>query len=266
MGILRPNAKGNISRVGRAFTPAVAGGAAEVAVNATDFDGTNDVITRGALTGVSNTSKFIFSCWVRLDGGNATQMDLADSDADAAWFITRTGGDKFRFSFQDPTRMFLRIEATGKTTLTSSATWHHLLVSWDLTSAETFHFYLDDADEKNGSETVSVGTVLYEGTGTPAYGIGGGSNPTSESFNGCISEFYFNTDEFLDFSDEDNRRKFRSSGGKPVELGSDGSDPTGNSPLIYLPNAFGSFETNAGTGGNFTVTGALADCSDSPSD
>jgi len=54
-------------------------------------------------------------------------------------------------------------------------------------------------------------------------------------------------------------QKFRSAGGKPVSLGSDGSTPTGTAPTVYLKNPFGTFQNNLGGGGNFTVTGTLAD-------
>jgi hypothetical protein len=35
--------------------------------------------------------------------------------------------------------------------------------------------------------------------------------------------------------------------------------------LVYLKNAYSSFATNSGTGGNFTVTGTLTDAGSAPS-
>jgi hypothetical protein len=49
-----------------------------------------------------------------------------------------------------------------------------------------------------------------------------------------------------------------------VDLGATGTTPTGAQPLIYMPA--GDPATNAGTGGNFTVTGTLDVSSTSPSD
>jgi hypothetical protein len=67
--------------------------------------------------------------------------------------------------------------------------------------------------------------------------------------------------EFLDISVEANRRKFINAAGDPVDLGSDGSTPTSTAPIVYQNGDFTNFETNQGTGGNFTVTGALTTCS-----
>jgi len=75
----------------------------------------------------------------------------------------------------------------------------------------------------------------------------------------------------LDLDTVSNRRLFNDgsgggAGGKPVNLGSDGSTPTGNQPIIYLNGDETNFQINAGSGGNLTVTGALTACSDGPSD
>ena len=61
---------------------------------------------------------------------------------------------------------------------------------------------------------------------------------------------------------ESNRRKFIDSAGKPVDLGADGSTPTGSSPLIYLSLREGEgaeqFAVNRGTGIDFTVRGSVS--------
>ena len=66
-----------------------------------------------------------------------------------------------------------------------------------------------------------------------------------------------------------NRRKYITATVKPVDLGSDGSNP-GSQPIVYLSvrsnDAATVFATNKGTGGNFSITGALALAATSPSD
>jgi len=64
--------------------------------------------------------------------------------------------------------------------------------------------------------------------------------------------------EHLAMSSGTNRAKFVS-GGSPVDLGTNGATPTGNQPILFLNNAYGTFQNNLGYGGNFTVTGTLAD-------
>ena len=88
-------------------------------------------------------------------------------------------------------------------------------------------------------------------------------------FVGGMSEFWFDTAR-LDFSVEANRRKFVSATGKPVDVGTDGSTPTGSAPEIYLSvrpgDAAADFVTNRGTGNNFTQNGTLTLSGTSPSD
>lgn len=86
----------------------------------------------------------------------------------------------------------------------------------------------------------------------------------SSPWDGCLGEVYF-TNEFLDLDVAENRAKFIS-GGLPVDLGSDGSTPTGTQPILYFSGDLSSFPTNLGSGGSFTVeNGPLTTCADSPS-
>jgi len=74
------------------------------------------------------------------------------------------------------------------------------------------------------------------------------------------------TNEFVDLSIEANRRKFIDAIGKPVDLGVDGSTPTGTAPLIFLSGTTIDWHTNKGSGGGFTEVGALTTATTSPSD
>lgn len=61
--------------------------------------------------------------------------------------------------------------------------------------------------------------------------------------------------------------KFRNPAtGKPVDLGADGSTPTGTAPGVYLTGGAATFATNLGTAGSFAVTGTLTNAASSPSD
>lgn len=79
-----------------------------------------------------------------------------------------------------------------------------------------------------------------------------------------IAEFWFSTASQIDFSDANNRAKFARNG-RPAYLGTDGSKPTGSQPLIYMKGAASAWATNYGSGGNFTVNGALANAATPPS-
>jgi hypothetical protein len=181
---------------------------------------------------------------------------------------------RFQFFLGTSNNVNLRLENAANTiimldnsnsALVASANWYHILVAWDL-SVPTCQLYINDAQETAPS-TCSADTV--DGS-VAEWGIGasiGGTLP----FNGCISEYYYNQTDFLDMDTEANRRKFNdgtggSAGGKPVNLGADGSTPTGNQPIVYLNGDETDFQTNQGDGGNFSVTGTLTACSSSPSD
>ncbi len=63
------------------------------------------------------------------------------------------------------------------------------------------------------------------------------------------------------------RRKFVTAANKPVDLGADGSTPTGTSPAIFFSGDATTYgQPNLGTGGAFTLTGTLTNASTSPSD
>mgnify|MGYP000471539026 CR=1 FL=1 len=145
-------------------------------------------------------------------------------------------------------------------TYTADATWHHFAASVDMTDTGKRHIYIDNSDDLG-----TVTTYTNEDIDWIESDFTVRANPlASDKINGCLSEIWL-SNEYLDLSVAGNRAKLIS-GGKPVDLGSDGSTPTGTSPLVYLPNPYTSFETNAGTGGNFTVTGAFSACANSPSD
>jgi hypothetical protein len=242
-------------------------------VDAADFDGSNDYMNRGALTGQAATKTGIFSAWFRLDSG-AVGGDLFNAaDLGAGWEILRVrvastfgqiningnnvaAGDGFQIS---------------ATMTVSTQTWYHVLASWDTLNNLT-HLYVNDVNEKDSGATVNqnIDFGLVDSWTVGAYeqdvSFGGGG-----FVDACIAEVYCAPGQFLDFSTESNRRKFISATGKPVDLGTTGSTPTGSTPLVYLHLGDGesvsNFATNRAGTGNFTISGGgLATCASSPSD
>lgn len=233
------------------------------------FDGTNDYMTRGAstdLTGIVDGKAGLFSCWVRFDGRDLTQ----------SFFLVNLAGT-VRFSVEKNTSN--NIIVTGKnsagttillltgtnpysTTVPVPSQWHHILASWDL-AATTGYLYIDNASDLLSS-TLTNDTIDYV-TATPNWAIGANTSGTAKLF-ATIADMYF-TNTYLDISTVANRAKFIDAATlRPVFLGTTGQTPTGSTPLIYLPNQFSAFQTNLGSGGNFTVTGALTRGTTSPSD
>lgn len=232
--------------------------------NAVDFNGSTDyVLLNSGFTGAADSSTGIFSAWMRFDGGDGAEMRFLASPSNALWF-GRSGGNTFNVSVcgagNNPVLTFASIS-----TYTAGATWLNLLASWDTNFSagnKIANLYVNDVNDRAVPTDVGVAfNVKYTQTawalGRPAF--------HDTLLNGCLAEMYFAPGQFLDFSVTANRRRFISSTGKAVDLGIDGSTPTGTAPILYLKNPAASVGTNSGTGGDFTIGGAPGVCSTSPS-
>ena len=228
-------------------------------VQAADFDGTNDYMLRGAdHTGAVDSNSGVFSVFFRLDGGNGANRT----------FFTLIPSSQTYIATNNKLNMYWVGAVDGlwrsSTSLTSGTAWRHLLSSWDRGSA-TPQLYIDDTSDIS---------IAANGSGAFDYTRGefstGSDNSGGSPFNGAMAEFYFAPGQYLDFSVEANRRKFITASGKPVDLGTDGSTPTGTAPIVYHSlrpgDAATVFANNKGSGGNSTITGTLDIASSSPSD
>ncbi len=237
--------------------------------NAVKFDGTNDYISRVAgLTGVGDSKLAISSLWFRLDGGNGTTMSLLgdENTTGGAHILRNSNGTISVFGRRNADTDVVHLRTSG--TFSAGPTWHHLLASWNTGVAGARHLYIDGVSDLN-EITFANEVVDY----TPyEISIGGVlSGGTALRYNGALAEFYFAPGQYLDFSDDANRSKFRNAAGKPQNLrGAHG--PTGIAAAVYLHvNESGSaadFASNnyGGSGGAFTITGSLDVASSNPCD
>lgn len=225
----------------------------------TAFDGTNDYCDRVAdFTGISDGQTGLFSCWVK--------MDTSSSDTGFYEFLT-FGNFNFRVSRRNAGEVLIRCRNTATTEVMEiksnnnscikASGWTHILASWDTGTAGRRHIYVNGSDQTTQVVFTAGSTIDYTWTGVE---VGAGSGG-QQKFPGLMCELYFTTPAaWFDITNSTNRDKFFNSGNsKPVDLGADGSTPTGTQPILYLRNPFSSFETNLGSGGNFTVVGALGD-------
>lgn len=229
---------------------------------ASDWDGTADSAVRGAdLTGISDGKAGTFSGWVRIDGGDGSQLTvlhIGTTGGSLGWYIIRSSGNRFIMQGRNAAGATRLVRVTTPFYV-AGATWYHILASWDL-AGPTAHFYVNDAVPAFDTSTTTDDTLDYT-RGNVGLSTNDTGSPANR-FNGCLSEIFFHT-TYIDLSVEANRRKFISATGKPVNLGATGSTPLGVQPLVYQKTGT---QTNSGSGGNFTLTGALTACSSSPSD
>lgn len=225
------------------------------------FDGTNDYLTRGAdLTGIADGKAGTVSFWMRLDGGNATGMMIL-TNLNNRFLVWREAANKIRIYGETAGVPYLSMYSSN--TYVASAVWVHVLASWDL-AATTGYLYINNVSDLAGSPTLTNNNIDYATT-TPNWAVGG-NTPGGSLLNGAIADLWFNT-TYLDISQSSNRAKFIDQTTlRPVPLGAKGELPTGSQPLLYLGRDYANFQTNLGSGGNFTVTGALERGTTSPSD
>ena len=218
--------------------------------NSVQFDGSNDYLTRGAaLSSVSDSKQLTASFWYAT-GTTSTQRVVWGGDATpevllgfgtTIGFIMRNAADAV-------------ICNIGSVIAPQINIWHHVLISVDLANSSNRHFYVDGA-ETLAVTTYTNDTVNFDG---PTEWLIGANNTFAQKINGDLGELWVAPGVYIDFSSLANREKFARAGG-PVNLGSDGSLPTGTAPAIYLSGATSTWHTNLGTGGGFTENGALAD-------
>jgi len=204
----------------------------------------------------------LFNAWFKPTSA-VSQARIIHAQSDSVYCRIQ-GYDGFRFRGYN---------GAGNTTvnyvpgsLFSADTWYHILISFDLSDSGKRHVYLDDSDLST-TVTWSIYTDGNLGWGTySSWDIGSRQDYTNYTFAGCLSEVYL-TNEYLDLSVEANRRKFIDASGKPVNLGSDGSTPTGTQPLLYFNNPAATWNVNKGSGGAFSFHASADhdDCSDTPS-
>ena len=215
-----------------------------------DFDGSSDYLRRTSdLAGNANTKLGIISFWFRLDGGDGSQARFIMNDSSAFLGLINTS-NKFRIRGQNAGT---KLDVFSNTAYTADGTWKHFLASWDLGNGKAY-IYVNDAADIAAGPTIVNSTIGYAAAGYTIGAVHGGP----EYWNGALSEFYANFAAYLDISVEANRRLFIDGAGNPVNLGPDGSFPTGTAPIIYMKERNNNAGINFGTGGNFTINGAPA--------
>jgi hypothetical protein len=217
------------------------------------FDGTNDYMTlvSGGPTGLIDGNKFTFSTWIKFgsDGTWATIVDYSTSILGLRFLIRRNDDNTLLvFANNSGGTEILRISTTE--TFTVADGWTHLYVCIDLSDTAKRKIYKDSTPCTLTVTTYNTaGTIDYVGAGFN-YRIGARADGAVDKMNAALSEYWWD-DSYLD-----DLTKFVTDG-CPIDLGADGSTPTGAAPVFYFKGEGNAFNVNSGTGGNFTVTGTL---------
>ena len=217
------------------------------------FDGTNDYLTKSSgLTGASHSKQCTFVVWA----------DIDNADFQQAFILGPIGGYAgLWFARNDTNKLHVRgLTSTGNDVVIALSTSDYLSTA----GLKCFMVSIDAATSTlqvyDGDSAVDMGTPTWD---LPDTALGfvaadtvpiGARNDGVSKFSGKLGDLQLIIGTALDLSIESNRRKFIDASGNPVNPADNGLTKT-----ILLSGAFASWHTNDGSGGGFTVTGALAD-------
>lgn len=226
--------------------------------SAVRFDSGDFMYKAAALTGIADSKLGLFSAWIK-----------RDASCDASAVVLQIG--RARIVFANPEYSVQTKDATDTANLfayksgTPDTDWHHLAISWDLGTAGRRNVVLDGT-ESTAQVTFVDAAVDYDAAGTThVNAVGSYGTGDNLFFTGDLCEVYFTIPAaYVDLTDSANVQKFRTTGGKPENLGADGSIPTGTQPLVYLKGDYTGFGVNSGSGGDFTVSGTITAASTTP--
>lgn len=149
-----------------------------------------------------------------------------------------------------------RAYPTANWTWIADGFWHHIICSWDTNHASGSRLFSCVIDrfvtvtgslDDQGSAFAVPYSALTSWTLSVLEDWGAG---------GDLAELWFAPGVMLDPTDTTVLNKFVDTGGNPVDLGADGSTPTGTAPILYLSCQSGTaddFLTNLGSGGGVFV-------------
>ena len=191
------------------------GGAAQ------NFDGTDDYFelddwfAADPITG-------IISIWFRRDTSGSLEYIYGNSSDRVRIVLLAT--DEMEIKLRDGLGNTKWLTNSGATKITDT-NWHHILASWDLNFASVDSwFYLDDVDVKNNSGIAFTSSGIDWTRPTNRVGADAAVTPAN-FFDGCLSEFYIQVDQFFDLDTVSNRLMFIDVSWNPVDYVSDGIRP-----------------------------------------
>ncbi len=238
------------------------------------FDGVNDYLNRnGIFTGAANNKLWTCGFWFRnLPQDGVTRSLIGSSGIGPVQIEQRNGNFTMRAE-----RVASGAAYLASSSFTVDSDWHHFVFSIDLSSTSKRYYYADAVDVGATHTTYNTATdIAWASDDSPTLSgntwigrdLNNGATEVNSRFSGEIADLWM-SNVYIDLSIPANLQAFIRDG-KPVNLGSNGSNPNGTAPLLYLSAAGAAtadvFATNKGSGGGMTLTGALTTSSTSPSD
>ena len=135
------------------------------------------------------------------------------------------------------------------------------MFSFDMADTGKRHLYINDASDLATVTTYTDDTIDFT---YADWGVGAEADGTAK-FNGDMADLLFWSGVYVDLSTTANRRLLINGNKTPVDPDkASGAVATLGTPIVRLTNATATWQTNAGSGGDFTENGALTDASTIP--
>lgn len=222
--------------------------------NKADFDGSTGYLSRTTALGLSDGKTFSMAFWYKPDSSSAANyIYYTDtSGGSARVYVLRDASNNLNIVAKNSAGTNV-LDATVTTgVFSSTATAKCIQICIDLTSTSLRKIYVDGVNQTAITWTTYTNDNINWNVQNTKI------SRESNGLNGKLSEFYFTTD-YIDFSQESNRLKFRDAFGNPVDLTQQIEAAAIPNPAIYMRFPPTSFGTNSGTGGDFTVNGVISD-------
>jgi Concanavalin A-like lectin/glucanases superfamily len=221
------------------------------------FDGVNSYLSRSSDLAISDSKIMLISFWIFPNSFDCDTLSIATTSSSGTslrlYFSPNSGMAQFGLDATNSSGTLI-LNAGKLNALDGPGAKNHVLISFDLSNASNRAVYINDL-----AVAVTWSTYTNDFIDLTRPTVHMGRSIGTSYLNGNLSEFYLATpSSYFDISQESNRRKFRDVFGNPVDLGSDGSTPTGTKPAIYMRYDPSSPGTNSGTAGDFTPNGMLA--------
>lgn len=205
---------------------------------------TDDYLSHSATLTNGTGTNGMLSFWIKAYASGSEEAIFLNSGSDMRVSKLSDGTIKVRMKDNIGPNTLIDIRSTASV---DGGAWHHVAATWSTNADVDCKVYVDGVEGTTIVTRIANGNpIAYDWT---THRIGNSSG----SMNCDISEFWYAPKQRIDLAA--NITKFRSAGGAPVDLGADGSTPTGAKPTLYIKDPFTSLvNLGSGSGGDFTVT------------
>lgn len=220
--------------------------------NVAAWTGTQFPSRNSAITGLADSKIFTVSFWLQEPAVVAGEvfLDFTNNSSTHRFRIQVAASGQVQLDGYNSSAV--NIFQVNTSASISDTNWHHYFIAADLNDSANRVFYVDGTPVTVTWGLYDNDTIDFSPT-TPRMWWGQNIPTGTLSFSGALAEFW------LDDTYTTNVSKFYC-GGRPADLGADGSLPTGSSPALYLSrNGSGNswLIDSSGNGNDFTASGTL---------